>query len=65
LIGKPEEKSPLERPRHRWEDDIKIYQKESGMDWIYVVQNKAQLWALVNMIMNHRVLLNAMNFLTS
>jgi len=37
LVGKPEEKRPLERPRHRWEDNIKMDLQEvgcGGMDWI-------------------------------
>ena len=41
LVGKPEGKRPLERPRHRWEDNIKMDLQEVGcgvMDWIEVVQ---------------------------
>jgi hypothetical protein len=37
LVGKPEEKRPLGRPKHRWEDNIKMDLKEvgcGGMDWI-------------------------------
>jgi len=37
LMGKPEEKRPLRRPRQRWEDNIKIDLQEvgcGGMDWI-------------------------------
>jgi len=37
LVGKPEEKRPLGRPRHRWEDNIKMDPQEvgcSGMDWM-------------------------------
>jgi hypothetical protein len=37
LVGKPEEKRPLGRPRHRWEDNIKMEQQEVGVgygDWI-------------------------------
>jgi len=39
LMGKPEEKRPLRRPRHRWEDNIKMDLQEVGcgdMDWIKV-----------------------------
>jgi hypothetical protein len=38
LVGKPEGKKPLRRPRLRWEDKTKIYLKEvgcEGVDWIY------------------------------
>jgi hypothetical protein len=31
LVGKPEEKRPLERPRHRWEDNIKLDLREIGL----------------------------------
>jgi hypothetical protein len=37
LVGKPEGKRPLGRPRRRWEDNIKMYLREigwGGMDWI-------------------------------
>jgi hypothetical protein len=40
LVGKPEIKRPLERPRHRWVDNIKMDIKEigwGGMDWINLV----------------------------
>jgi hypothetical protein len=43
LVGKPEGTRPIGRPRHRWEDDIKIgflgVGWEGGMDWIDVAQN--------------------------
>jgi hypothetical protein len=42
LVGKPEGKRPLGRPRHRWEDDIKIYLQEVGcrvVDWIILAQD--------------------------
>jgi hypothetical protein len=50
LVGKPEGKRPLGRPRRRWVDNIKIDLREigrDGMDWIDV--------ALVNTVMNLRV----------
>jgi hypothetical protein len=46
LVGKPEGKRPLGRPRHRWEDNIRMYLQEvrcGGMDWETVCR---QLWML-------------------
>jgi hypothetical protein len=43
LVGKPEGRSPLGRPRHRWEDNIKMDLQEvdcEGMDWIDVAQDR-------------------------
>jgi hypothetical protein len=59
LVGKPEEKRPLGRPRHRWEDDIKIYLQEVGcgvVDWITLGQDRDSWWGLVSAVMNLRVL---------
>jgi hypothetical protein len=53
LVG--EGKRPLGRPKRRSEDNIKVYQKEvglEGVDWIYLVQGRDRWRALVNMIMN-------------
>jgi hypothetical protein len=58
LVGKPEGKRPLRRPRHRWEDNIRIDLREigwGGMDWIDLAQDRDQWRALVNMVMNLRV----------
>jgi hypothetical protein len=58
LVGKPERKKPLERPRRRWEDDIRMDLREigwGGMDWIDVAQDRDQWRALVNTAMNLRV----------
>jgi len=58
LVGKPEGKSPLGRPRRRWEDNIKIDLEEvgcGGMDWIELAQDTDRWWALVNAVMNLRV----------
>jgi hypothetical protein len=45
LVGKPEEKRPLGRPRRRWLDNIKIDVREvgwGGMDWIEFAQDRDQ-----------------------
>ena len=55
LVGKPEGKRPLGRPRHRWEDNIKMFLKEvgcGGMDWIKLAQDSDRWRALVNAVMN-------------
>jgi hypothetical protein len=59
LVGKPEGKRSLGRPRHRWVNDIKMDLTEigwDGMDWIYLAQDKDQWRALVNAVMNLQVL---------
>jgi hypothetical protein len=68
LVGKPEGRRPLGRPRHRWENDIKmdLYKVGDGvMDWIELAQDRDRWRALVNAVMNLRVSQNAGNFLTS
>jgi len=58
LVGKPEGKRPLGRPRRRWEDNIKMDLQEvgrGGMDWIEVAEDRDRLRALVNAVMNLRV----------
>jgi hypothetical protein len=58
LVGKPEGKRPLGRPRCRWEDNIRMDLREAGwggMDWTYVAQDRDQWRALVNMVINLRV----------
>ena len=55
LVGKPGGKRALERPRCRWEGNIKIDLYEVGcgyMDWIELIQDKDRWWTLVNAIMN-------------
>jgi hypothetical protein len=55
LVGKLEGKRPLGRPRHRWEDNIRMDVREIGWEcviWVHVVQDKEWLWALVNTVMN-------------
>jgi len=49
LMGKPEGKRPLGRPRHRWEDNIKTNLQEvgcGGMDWIVLAQDRDRWWHL-------------------
>jgi hypothetical protein len=58
LVGKPEGKRPLGRPRCRWEDNIKAdIQKVGcgGIDWIELAQDRESWRALVNAVMNFRV----------
>jgi len=58
LVGKPEGKRPLGRPRRNWKDSIKMDLQEVGcgsMDWIDVVQDIDRWRALVNAVMNHQV----------
>jgi hypothetical protein len=58
LVGKPVGKRPLRRPRHRWEDNIKMDLQEvgcGGMDWIDLAQYRDRWRALVNAVMNLRV----------
>jgi hypothetical protein len=59
LVGIAEEKRPLARPRRRWVDNIKMDLREigwDGMDWIDLTQNRDQWRALVNTVMNLRIL---------
>jgi len=68
LVGKPEGKRPLGRPRRRWEDNIKMDVQEvlcGVKDWIDLAQDRDRLRALVNWVMNIRVPQNAGNFLTN
>jgi len=58
MLGKPEGKKPLGRPRRRWEDNIKIDVQEVGcgsMDWIELAQDRDRWRALVTAVMNLRV----------
>ena len=57
LVGKPEGKRPLGRPRRRWEDNIKLDLQEVGGcgDWMELAQDRDRWRALVNMVMNLRV----------
>ena len=58
LVGRHEGKSPLGRPRHKWEDNIKMGLQKvgwGGMDWIELAQDKDRWQALVNAVMNLEV----------
>jgi hypothetical protein len=57
-VGKPEEKRPLGRPRHRWEDNIKMDSQEVGGgrgDWMELAQDRERWRALVSKVKNLRV----------
>jgi hypothetical protein len=61
LVGKPEGKRPLRRPRHRWENGIRmdlgeISWVEGSVDWIQLAQDMDRWWAVMNTIMNRRIL---------
>jgi hypothetical protein len=58
LIGKPEEKRPLRRPRRRWEDNIRMDLREiwcEVVDWMNLSQDRDQWRSLMNTVMNIRV----------
>jgi len=68
LVGKPEVRRSLGRPRRRWEDIIKMDLQEVGggcEDWMELAQDRERWRALVSTVMNLRVPKNAGNFLTS
>ena len=59
LVGKPEGKRQLGRPRHRWEDNIKMDLQEVGGgcgDWMELAQDRDRWRALMNRVINLRVL---------
>ena len=58
LVGKPDGKKPLGRPRCRWDDNIKMDLQEvgcGGMDWIKVAQDRDRWQELVNAAMDLQV----------
>ena len=58
LVGKPEGKKPLGRPRHRWEDTIKMDLQSvrcGGMDWIKLAQDRDRWRALVTVVKDLQV----------
>jgi hypothetical protein len=55
LVGRPEGKRPLGRPRRRWENNIKMDIRETGIDgsnWIRLAQDRVQWWSVVSTVMN-------------
>jgi hypothetical protein len=59
LLGKPEGKTPLERPRNRCEDGIKMDLREigwEGVGWLHLAEARDRWRAVVNAVMNLRVL---------
>jgi hypothetical protein len=57
LVGKPEGRKPLGRPRPRWEDNIRMYLREVGcgcVDWMELAQDMDRWRALVSAVMNLR-----------
>jgi hypothetical protein len=57
VVGKPEGKRPLGRPRRRWGNGIRVDLREigwrwGGMEWIHLAQDRGQWWAVVNAVMN-------------
>jgi hypothetical protein len=70
MVGKPEVKRPLRRPRCRWVDNIKIDLRErgrgcNGTNWIYLAQDMGQWRTVLNTEMSLRVAQNAGKFLSS
>jgi hypothetical protein len=68
LVGTPEGKRPLGRPKCMWVDNIKMDLRKigwDGMDWIDLAQDRDQWRALVNTVINLRVPYNARKFLSS
>jgi hypothetical protein len=59
LVRKPEGKRPLQKPRHRWEDNIRLDLREIGweiVDWIHLAQGEVKWQSLVNKVMNLQIL---------
>jgi hypothetical protein len=58
LVGRPEGRRPLGRPRQRWEDNIRMDLREiefGDVDWIHLAQDRERWQAFVNTVMNLRV----------
>jgi hypothetical protein len=59
LVGNPEGRTPLGRPRRRWEDGVRMDLRETGLgsvDWIRLAQDRDRWRAVVSAVMNLRVL---------
>jgi hypothetical protein len=55
LVGKPEGRRPLGRPRHRWEDNIKMDLQEGRGDWMELAQYRDRWQALVGTVKDFQV----------
>jgi len=58
VLGKPGWKRPFGEPRHRWENNNRLYVKETeceGMNLSRLTKDSVQWWVLVNAVMNRRV----------
>jgi len=58
LVGKPEGRRPLGRPRRRWEDNIRMDLRKVGcecVEWMELAQDRDRCCALVSAVMNLRV----------
>jgi hypothetical protein len=58
LVGKPEGRRPLGRPRRIWEDNTKMDLREvgcRGADWVDLAEDRDTWWAVMNAVMNLRV----------
>jgi hypothetical protein len=58
LVGKSKGNRPLGRPKHRWEDNIRMDVREigrEGLDWIHLPQDRDQWRAVVKTVINHRL----------
>jgi hypothetical protein len=59
VLGKPEGNRPLGRPRHMWENEIRMDLRETGLggvDWIVLVQDSDRWLSVVSAVMNLKVL---------
>jgi hypothetical protein len=59
FVGKPERERPRGRPRRREEDGIRMGLREIGwgsVEWIHLAQDRGQWWAVVNTVMNLRIM---------
>jgi hypothetical protein len=68
LVGKAKGKRPLGRPRRRWEDGIKMDLREigwRGVEWIHLAQDRDRWRAVVNAVMNLRVMASRSYFSVS
>jgi hypothetical protein len=68
LVGKPQRRRPVGKPRRRWEDGIRMNLRENGwgsVEWIQLAQDRDRWPTLVDMVMNLRVLEPGVTYLLS